>query len=81
MSAGGGASYFKARRGLMLAAAALWLCFGFVLPVLAGQVPAINVFGVVVGFAAMAAISIVALVAALFWFANRQNALERDEDS
>lgn len=68
------------RRELMLAATALWFCFGFVLPLLASQVPAINVFGVIVGFATMATISIVAMVATAFWFARRQNALERAED-
>jgi len=80
MSADGRTSYSRARRELMLAAAALWLCFGFVLPLLASQVPAINVFGVVIGFASMATISIVALVVALFWFAARQNTLEMAED-
>jgi putative solute:sodium symporter small subunit len=80
MSADGRTSYSRARRELMLAAAALWLCFGFVLPLLASQVPAINVFGVVLGFASMATISVIALVVALFWYANRQNALDHAED-
>lgn len=80
MAADGRAGYFRQRRELMLTAAALWLCFGFVLPLLASQVLAINVFGIVIGFAVLAAISIAALVAALFWFVRRQNALEHAED-
>lgn len=70
-------AYHVARRRLMLAAAALLVCFGFVLPLMGGAVKAINVFGVVIGFAGMADVSLIGLVLSLFWFAERHNALER----
>ena len=72
------AGYWNATRRLMAASLILWLMLGIGIYWLAADFAGTILLGLPVGYLLAAIVSPLALVGLIFWFADRQDRLDRD---
>ena len=70
--------HWRATRGLMAFVIVLWLALGAGIHLVAADRVGIALFGAVAGYILAALVSPFALVGLLFWFADRQDRIDRD---
>jgi putative solute:sodium symporter small subunit len=70
-------AYWARTRSLMLTMLALWVFFSFVIHLFVKPLNAIVIAGFPLGFYMAAQGSLIAFVVMLFWFAKRQDAIDR----
>jgi putative solute:sodium symporter small subunit len=70
-------AYWSRTRGLMLTMLGLWIFFSFVIHMFVEPLNAIVIAGFPLGFYMAAQGSLIAFVVMLFWFARRQDAIDR----
>jgi putative solute:sodium symporter small subunit len=70
-------AYWGRTRGLMLTMLGLWIFFSFVVHLFVKPLNAIVIAGFPLGFYMAAQGSLIAFVVMLFWFAKRQDAIDR----
>jgi putative solute:sodium symporter small subunit len=63
---------------LMVAALGLWFVFALLLPLFSHALNGIVIFGFPLGFYLAAQGSVIAFVIIIFWFASRQEAIDRE---
>ena len=63
---------------LMIIALVIWAIFGYGIHIFAGQLNEIVILGFPLGFYMAAQGSLIVFVALIFWFANRQDAIDRE---
>lgn len=76
---GSGDRYWSRTRSLMLLMLALWVFFSFIVHMFVFQLNEIKFLGFPLGFYMAAQGSLIAFVVMLFWFAWRQDAIDREE--
>ena len=79
MERGSGERYWARTSTLMWIMLVLWIFFSFVVHMFVGQLNQINILGFPLGFYMAAQGSLIIFVAMLFWFAYRQDQIDRDE--
>jgi len=72
------AAWWQKTRNLMWIALAIWLFFGFIIHMFVYQLNEIVILGFPLGFYMAAQGSLIAFVVLLFWFAHRQDAIDRE---
>lgn len=70
--------YWHATRRLMFIMLGLWLFFSFIVHMFVNQLNEIVILGFPLGFYMAAQGSLIAFVVMLFWFARRQDSLDRE---
>jgi putative solute:sodium symporter small subunit len=70
--------HWGATSKLMWIALALWVFFGFVIHFFVNSLNSIVIFGFPIGFWFAGQGSLIAFVLLLFWFARRQDVIDRD---
>lgn len=76
---GSGDRYWSRTRSLMFLMLALWVFFSFIVHMFVFQLNEIKFLGFPLGFYMAAQGSLIAFVVMLFWFAWRQDAIDREE--
>jgi putative solute:sodium symporter small subunit len=71
--------HWERTRTLMLVMLTLWIIFSFVIHMFVSQLNTVNFMGFPLGFYMAAQGSLIAFVVMLFWFAWRQDAIDRQE--
>ena len=71
-------SYWNATKRLMFIMLALWVFFGFIIHMFVSTLNNIVILGFPLGFYMAAQGSLVVFVALIFWFARRQDAIDRE---
>ncbi len=79
MERGSGERYWARTSTLMWIMLVLWIFFSFIVHMFVGQLNQIKIFGFPLGFYMAAQGSLIIFVAMLFWFAYRQDQIDRDE--
>lgn len=79
MERGSGERYWARTSTLMWIMLVLWIFFSFVVHMFVGQLNQIKILGFPLGFYMAAQGSLIIFVAMLFWFAYRQDQIDRDE--
>lgn len=79
MSQGTGDRYWARTSTLMWIMLVLWIVFSFVIHMFVVQLNQIKILGFPLGFYMAAQGSLVAFVVMLFWFAWRQDSIDRQE--
>ena len=80
MEQGSGERYWARTSTLMWIMLALWIFFSFAVHMFVTPLNQIKILGFPLGFYMAAQGSLVAFVAMLFWFAYRQDQIDRDEN-
>ena len=70
--------YWAKTKNLMITMLAIWAFFGFVIHFFVGALNNIVILGFPLGFYMAAQGSLIVFVAMLFWFARRQDAIDRE---
>ena len=70
-------SYWKDTSGLMWTMLGLWVFFGYVIHMFVNVLNNVVIFGFPLGFYMAAQGSLIAFVVMLFWFAKRQDQIDR----
>ena len=70
--------YWAKTKRLMIIALVIWAIFGYGIHIFAGQLNEIVILGFPLGFYMAAQGSLIVFVALIFWFANRQDAIDRE---
>ena len=65
-------------KGLMITCLIVWLFFGYIIHFFVESLNKIVIFGFPLGFYMAAQGSLIAFVILIFWFASRQNAIDRE---
>ena len=71
--------YWARTRGLMIMMMILWVIFGYIIHMFVRELNEIVIFGFPLGFYMAAQGSLVVFLVMLFWFAWRQDAIDRAE--
>ncbi|MCF6115531.1 DUF4212 domain-containing protein [Mesorhizobium muleiense] len=71
-------SYWNKTKSLMFIMLGLWVFFGYIIHMFVEQLNSIVIFGFPLGFYMAAQGSLIAFVVMLFWFARRQNAIDKE---
>ena len=72
------AAWWSKTRGLMGTCLIIWVFFGYGIPFFVVPLNNIVIFGFPLGFYMASQGSMIVFVALIFWFANRQNAIDRE---
>jgi putative solute:sodium symporter small subunit len=70
--------YWDKTKGLMFILLALWFFFGYVIHLFVNQLNEIVILGFPLGFYMAAQGSLIAFVIMIFWYASRQDAIDRE---
>jgi putative solute:sodium symporter small subunit len=70
--------YWNQTRKLVFTSLAIWAFFSFVIHMFVKQLNEIVIFGFPLGFYMAAQGSLIAFVVLLFWFAHRQDSIDRE---
>jgi len=79
MAQGGEDRYWQRTSGLMWTMMVLWLIFSFVIHFFVNSLNSISILGFPLGFYMAAQGSLLAFVIMLFYFAKRQDTIDREE--
>lgn len=71
--------YWQRTSSLMWTMLALWVVFGFVIHMFAGQLNSIRILGFPLGFYMAAQGSLIVFVVMLFWFGKAQDRIDQEE--
>ena len=71
-------AWWAKTKGLMITALVVWAIFGYVIHFFVNQLNSIVIFGFPLGFYMAAQGSLVVFVVLIFWFASRQDAIDRE---
>lgn len=71
-------AWWRKTRNLMWIALAIWAFFGFIIHMFVFQLNEIVIIGFPLGFYMAAQGSLIAFVVLLFWFARRQDSIDRE---
>lgn len=71
-------AYWARTSGLMWTMLGIWFFFGFVIHLFAPQLNGIKILGFPLGFYMAAQGSLIVFVVLIFWFARRQDAIDRE---
>jgi putative solute:sodium symporter small subunit len=72
------AAWWQKTWNLMIVALTIWAFFAFVIHIFVSQLNQIVIFGFPLGFYMAAQGSLIAFVVLLFWFAHRQDSIDRE---
>ncbi len=78
MSAPNAEAHWDKTRALMFTMLGLWLFFGYIVHMFVGVLNNIVILGFPLGFYMAAQGSLIAFVVMLFWFARRQDSIDRE---
>ena len=70
--------YWRRTKGLMITCIVIWAIFGYGIHLFARQLNEIVILGFPLGFYMAAQGSLIVFVVLIFWFARRQDAIDRD---
>ncbi len=70
--------WWSKTRGLMVSVLIVWFFFAFVIHVFVDALNNITILGFPLGFLMAAQGSVIAFVVIIFWFANRQDAIDTE---
>ncbi len=73
-----GRRYWKKTSRLMWGVLFCWLCLGFVVPLFAGNLNALVIFGFPLGYLLTAQGSLIGFIVLIFWYAKRQTRIDED---
>ena len=71
-------AYWAKTRGLMVTTLIIWAFFGYVIHFFVDGLNSIVIFGFPLGFWMASQGSLIAFVALIWWFANRQDAIDHE---
>ncbi|MEM1046578.1 MAG: DUF4212 domain-containing protein [Pseudomonadota bacterium] len=72
------AAWWSKTRRLMAVCLAVWFIAGFVIPLFVNQLNAFVFYGFLLGYYMAAQGSLIIFVLVVFWFAGRQDAIDRE---
>ncbi|HOV03679.1 MAG TPA: DUF4212 domain-containing protein [Kaistiaceae bacterium] len=78
MASGNDVAWWGKTRGLMITMLVIWAIFSFFIHFFVNSLNEIVVFGFPLGFYMAAQGSLIVFVVMLFWFARRQDAIDRE---
>ena len=78
MSSENDAAWWSKTRGLMWTMIILWVIFGYVIHAFVNSLNEIVILGFPLGFYMAAQGSLIVFVVMLFWFASRQDSIDRE---
>jgi len=71
-------AWWRKTKSLMIASLVIWAFFGFVIHFFVNQLNEIVIIGFPLGFYMAAQGSLIAFVVLIFWFASRQDSIDRE---
>jgi len=73
-------AWWRKTKGLMITSLVIWAFFGFVIHFFVNQLNEVVIIGFPLGFYMAAQGSLIAFVILIFWFAARQDSIDREFD-